>query len=332
MGDPAGVGPEIVLKALADPALYEQCRPVVVGDLCALSQALEMTSLPLQLHKVSELSECRFCWPQVDLMDLRLLPQDFPRCVESAVCGEAAFAAVRRVIELAMEGKVDATVTAPLNKKAMQMAGHPFAGHTEIYAHYTKTQQYTMLLAHGALRIVHVSTHVSLREACDRVKQARVYEVICLARDACQALGIAAPKIAVAGLNPHAGEGGLFGREEIDEIIPAITKARAAGIDAVGPLPPDSVYARALGGAYDMVVAMYHDQGHIPIKTAGFRFDGQSAELGGVNITYGLPIIRVSVDHGTAFDIAWHNQADFKSMRESLDYAVRMARHRQSLA
>lgn len=327
MGDPAGVGPEILLKAMADPALYQRCRPVAVGDVNALVQALVVTGLPLRLHRVRRVEECHFAWPEVDFFDLGLLPEDFARCTESAVCGDAAFTAVRRVIELAMAGEVDATVTAPLNKKAMQMAGHHFAGHTEIYAHYTGAEHYTMLLAHGKLRVVHVSTHVSLREACERVKQARVLEVIRLARDACQSIGIAAPRVAVAGLNPHAGEGGLFGREEIEEILPAIRQAQAEGIDAIGPIPPDSVFSRALGGGYDIVVAMYHDQGHIPIKTAGFRFDGESADIGGVNITYGLPIIRVSVDHGTAFDIAWQNRADPKSLVESIDYAIRMAAH-----
>ena len=327
MGDPAGVGPEITVKALAHQEIYEQCAPMVVGDAEVMRRAAKLVSEEIKIHAVKCVEECRFEYGTIDVLDLGILDGiPFEIGKESAACGEAAFQAVTTVISLAMKKQIDATVTAPLNKAALQMAGHHFSGHTEIYADQTGTQHYTMLLAHGNLRVVHVSTHVSLREACDRCKKARVYEVIRLADRACRAMGIPSPRIGVSGLNPHAGEGGLFGREEIEEIRPAVEQAVEEGICVEGPLPPDSIFPKALSGLYDIVVAMYHDQGHIPIKCAGFTWTpGQKASISGVNITFGLPIIRVSVDHGTAFDIAWKNQADETSMVESIVYAQKIA-------
>ena len=232
---------------------------------------------------------------------------------------------------LALDGEIDATVTNALNKAAINLAGHHFAGHTEIYAHFTGTKNYTILLAHENLRVVHVSTHVSLREACDRVKKERVLTCIQIANDACRALGIESPRVAVAGLNPHAGEGGLFGREEIEEIGPAIEQARALGIDADGPVPPDTVFSKARGGWYDIVVAMYHDQGHIPLKVTGFVYDpvkGRWSNVAGVNVTLGLPIIRASVDHGTAFGHAHQGLANPISLVNAIEYAAKFAIHR----
>ena len=235
-----------------------------------------------------------------------------------------------------MEGKVDATVTNALNKEAMNLAlapqGMHFDGHTEIYATYTGTKKYSMMLAHHDFRVVHVSTHCSLREACDRVKTPRVLEVIRLGWQACRDLGIESPRVAVAGLNPHAGEHGLFGTEEVDEIIPAIELARAEGIDAVGPCPPDSVFSEMHGGWYDIVVCMYHDQGHIPTKTLGFVFDREAGSwkaVEGVNVTLGLPIIRTSVDHGTGFALAGKGTANALSLVNAIDYALRMARGKE---
>ena len=246
----------------------------------------------------------------------------------SAMAGNAAFQYVKKVIELAMDGQVDATVTNALNKEAMNLAGHHYSGHTEIYADYTGTKKYTMMLAHENLRVVHVSTHVSLREACDRVKKDRVLEVIRIAHQACRKLGIPEPKIGVAGLNPHSGENGMFGREEIEEITPAIQEARAEGILADGPVPPDTIFSKARGGWYDIVVAMYHDQGHIPLKVVGFVYNHEAQKwdaVAGVNITLGLPIIRASVDHGTAFDQAGTGLASELSLINAMDYAIRMA-------
>lgn len=330
MGDPAGNGPEITIKALARPGLYEHCRPLVVGDAKVIEKAVGIThNEGLRVRRVASVREAAFEFGTIDVLHLELVDMDkfvFGRV--SAMCGEAAFQCVKKVIELAMCGEVDATVTNALNKEAINLAGHYFSGHTEIYAHYTHTDKYTMMLAHHDLRVVHVSTHVSLREACDRVKKGRVLDVIRIADKGCRDLGIAKPRIAVAGLNPHAGENGLFGREEIEQIVPAIEQARAEGLDVSGPVPPDSVFSKARGGWYDIVVCMYHDQGHIPLKVVGFVYDkeaGRWAAVEGVNVTLGLPIIRASVDHGTGFGHAGDGSANELSLVNAIDYAILMA-------
>ena len=268
----------------------------------------------------------------IDVYDMKLVDMDkLERGVVSAMAGNAAFQYVKKVIELAMNHEVDATVTNALNKEAMNLAGHHYSGHTEIYAEYTGTKKYTMMLAHENLRVVHVSTHVSLREACDRVKKDRVLEVIRIADQACKELGIKEPKIGVAGLNPHSGENGMFGREEIEEITPAIEAAKGEGIIVDGPVPPDTVFSKARGGWYDIVVAMYHDQGHIPLKVVGFVYNQAEQKwdaVAGVNITLGLPIIRASVDHGTAFDQAGKGVANELSLINAMDYAIRMSEGR----
>ncbi len=333
MGDPASIGPEITVKALSRADLYDRCRPLVVGDACMLEKAKRIVGRnDIEIRPIASAGEARFIPCAIDVLDMGQVDADALTIGEvSAAAGEAAFQYVKKVIELACAGEVDATVTNALNKEAINLAGHHFAGHTEIYAHYTHTRKYTMMLAHHNLRVVHVSTHVSLREACDRVKKARVLEVIRIAHDACRALGIEKPVVGVAGLNPHSGEHGLFGREEIDEIIPAIEAARAEGIDAEGPVPPDTVFSKARGGWYDVVVAMYHDQGHIPLKVVGFVYnaeEGQWDAVEGVNITLGLPIVRVSVDHGTAFDQAGKGTASELSLLNAIDYAIRLARNR----
>ena len=230
-----------------------------------------------------------------------------------------------------MKKEIQATVTNALSKEAINMAGHHYSGHTEIYAEYTGTKKYAMMLAHHDFRVVHVSTHVSLREACDRVKKARVLEVIEIADKVCKDMGIEHPKVAVAGLNPHCGENGLFGREEIEEIKPAIDAAKAEGIDAIGPCPPDSVFSQAIGGWYDIVVVMYHDQGHIPIKTVGFVYDREKQSwkaVEGVNITLGLPIVRVSVDHGTGYALAGTGTSNELSLVNSIAYAASFGKNR----
>lgn len=334
MGDPASIGPEITLKALNNPSIYEQAKPLVVGDLGMMYKARETVGLKnLKFHKISQVSEALFEYGTIDVLDMGLVDSEKLELGKvSKETGEAAFQYVVKVIELANKGKVDATVTNAFNKEAINLAGHHYSGHTEVYAEYTGTKSYTMMLALGDLRVVHVSTHVSLREACDRVKKDRVLEVIRIANDACKQLGIKNPKVGVAGLNPHSGEGGLFGREEIEEIIPAIEAANAEGILAEGPVPPDTVFSKARGGWYDIVVAMYHDQGHIPLKVVGFVYDRDAQvweAVEGVNITLGLPIIRVSVDHGTAFDQAGTGQANELSLMNSIDYAIRLAKNRK---
>lgn len=245
--------------------------------------------------------------------------------------GNAAFVSVVKAIDLAMKGDVDGTVTAPLNKEALNKAGHHFDGHTEIYAHYTNTKKYAMLLADEFMRVIHVSTHVSLREACDRVKKQRIMDVTDLIWDACRQFGIEHPRIGIAGLNPHASDNGLFGWEEEKEIIPAVEALRAKGYDVSGPVPPDTLFAKAKCGQFDGCVAMYHDQGHIPFKVVGFNWNketGKMESVKGVNITLGLPIIRVSVDHGTAFDVAGKGIASDGAMMLSLEYASKMANNR----
>lgn len=331
MGDPAGIGPEITVKALQNESVYERCRPMVVGDAKVMSDAVAFLNTHLQIHPIHDVSEALFQFGTIDVYDLDNV--DMP-CLQygvvSPMCGHAAFEAVRTNIELAMAHKVDATVTAPINKEAIHAAGHDFSGHTEIYAHYTQTKNYAMLLADDSLRVIHVSTHVSLREACDRAKKARVLDVIGLLHDACRRFGIEKPHLAVAGLNPHCGENGLFGQEEIEEIIPAVQEARTRGYDVEGPVPPDTVFAKAVQGKFDGVVAMYHDQGHIPFKLVGFRWNNETQKMDsvkGVNITLGLPIIRTSVDHGTAFEIAGQGIACEDAMLISIDYALKMAQN-----
>lgn len=333
MGDPASIGPEITIKALARPEIFEICSPLVIGDASVMEAAKKTVGNgKIKIHPVLEVEDAVFQYGTIDVLDLHLIDAEKLEIGKvSAEAGEAAFQYVRKVIELAMRGEVDATVTNALNKEAINLAGHHYSGHTEIYAEYTGTKSYTMMLAHENLRVVHVSTHVSLREACERVKKERILEVIKIADQACRELGIEEPKIGVAGLNPHSGEHGLFGREEIEEIVPAIEAAKAEGIDADGPVPPDTVFSKARGGWYDIVVAMYHDQGHIPLKVVGFVYDSlqkQWEAVQGVNITLGLPIIRVSVDHGTAFDQAGKGTANELSLLHAVDYAVSFAENR----
>lgn len=338
MGDPAGNGPEITVKALSDPALYERCCPIVIGDAKMIEQAKGFVHHPeIEVHPVSSVSEACFKPGTIDVyhMDLVKDVSAFKIGEVSVEGGNAAFQSVKKVIELAMAGEVDATVTNALNKEAMNLAlapqGMHFDGHTEIYATYTHTKRYAMMLAFHDFRVVHVSTHCSLREACDRVKKNRVLEVIELGNQACLDLGIEHPRIAVAGLNPHCGEHGLFGTEEQTEIGPAIEAAKAEGIDAIGPCPPDSVFSEMHGGWYDMTVCMYHDQGHIPTKVLGFVYDRERQQwkaVEGVNVTLGLPIIRTSVDHGTGFALAGKGTSNELSLVNAIDYALRMAKGR----
>ena len=329
MGDPASIGPEITVKALSDPAIYEKCSPIIIGDAAVMEAAVGIVGKDVKINAVSDVKEAKFEFGTIDVYDMKLVDMDkLERGVVSAMAGNAAFQYVKKVIELAMNHEVDATVTNALNKEAMNIAGHHYSGHTEIYAEYTGTKKYTMMLAHENLRVVHVSTHVSLREACDRVKKDRVLEVIRIADQACKELGIKEPKIGVAGLNPHSGENGMFGREEIEEITPAIEAAKGEGIIVDGPVPPDTVFSKARGGWYDIVVAMYHDQGHIPLKVVGLVYNQAEQKwdaVAGVNITLGLPIIRASVDHGTAFDQAGKGVANELSLINAMDYAIRMS-------
>lgn len=324
MGDPAGVGPEVILKALQHPAVYTQCKPLVIGDKRILARAAAWLSLTnVQFEAVESPATGRFLPNTIAIRDLA--NADPAICLPGQVKAEAGQAAVDYVFQacdLAMAGETAAIVTAPLNKEAMNLAGHTFAGHTELLTERTHAEKVSMLLVGPQLRVVHVSTHVSLSEAIRRVTKQRVEEVINLAQQSCLTLGVTEPRIAVAGLNPHASEGGLFGNNEATEIMPAITAARARGLNVSDPQPPDTVFLRATKGEFDIVVAMYHDQGHIPMKLLAFD--------SGVNVSMGLPIIRTSVDHGTAFDIAGTGKASESSMLAAIDVAVKMVQAQQN--
>ena len=344
MGDPFGNGPEITVKAMADKSIYDRCRPVVIGDVSSMEYAVKaakvVSGLDMKIRPIHDIKDANFEYGVIDVYDMGLVkPEDIPgdpadpkpfRLGATAIGGEAAYQYVVKGIQLAMAGEVDATITNALSKEAINMAGHHYSGHTEIYADETKTSKYTMMLAHEDLRVVHVSTHVSLREACDRVKKDRVLDCIRIANAGCKAIGIKEPKIGVAGLNPHCGENGMFGTEEIEEIQPAIDAALAEGINIPEkkPTPPDTVFSKALGGWYDIVVVMYHDQGHIPLKVKGFVYnkaEGHWDAVAGVNVTLGLPIIRASVDHGTGFGHAGDGHANGLSLVNAMDYGIRMA-------
>lgn len=335
MGDPAGIGPEVIARALAQKYVYEIARPFVVGDAGVIRQAMDIAKVDISVRIVSSVNEADYEYGTVDVLDLQNVDLESLKLgTVSGMAGKASFEAIVTVITLAMNNEIDATVTGPINKESLNKAGCHYAGHTEIYGKYTKTKDYAMLLVDDNLKVVHISTHVSLRQACDLVKKDRVFKVIQLANDACLRLGITKPKIGVAGLNPHASDGGLFGTEESQEILPAIEAARRMHIDAAGPVSPDTLFSKVRGGLYDVAVAMYHDQGHIPLKVLGFVWDDQMQKwesVSGVNITLGLPIIRVSVDHGTAFDIAGQGKANEQSLVHAIEYAAKMAGGKNNL-
>ncbi len=328
MGDPAGVGPEIALKTLVRADAHQNCRPFLVGNPQIFARCAEDLKIDPELQTVTDVSEAVLKPGRITILNpcnndtLPIAPGKV-----SAAAGQAAFEAIRTAIELAKARQVDAIVTNPIHKEALNLAGYGFPGHTEILAHFTGARSVGMLMAHGHFRVVHVSGHVSLREACNLVNKNRIVESITLLYRACIQLGIALPCIGVAGLNPHASDNGLFGQEEEREILPAVKEAGAKGWQVEGPIPPDTLFAKAASGLYDGVVAMYHDQGLIPFKMHTFKHgkDGRFAEVCGVNITLGLPIVRTSVAHGTAFDIAGKGIASPASLIEALDYAVRLA-------
>lgn len=336
MGDPSGIGPEICVRSLSHPEVYSLCKPLIVGDASIIQKAISILGADLKVNAIANVADAKFEYGTADVYDMQMVNGNTHQWgIVSAECGNAAFQYVKRAIELAMANEVDGTCTAPLNKEAIHLAGHNYDGHTEIYATFTGTKKYAMLLADGPLRVIHVSTHVSLREACDRCKKQRIIEVFELIDDACRQFGIENPHIAISGLNPHCSENGLFGWEEEKEIIPAVEELNTRGFNVEGPIPPDSVFAKAKSGKYDGVVAQYHDQGHIPLKVLGFNWDenGKMLPQKGVNITLGLPIIRVSVDHGTAFDVAGKGIATEDALISSIEYATKMAiTRRQRLA
>lgn len=318
MGDAAGIGPEIIVKAAMHHDLTTWCTPVVVGDLARLRQAAGICAPTVKLHVVDSARHAKMARQELAVLDVGGVPADLPFGQMSASAGEAAYRFIEAAARLAVNQEVDAICTAPLNKEALHAAGHPFPGHTELLAHLTATEEVSMMLSAPRLRVIHVTTHIGLADAIERIDDPLVYRTIRRGHDTLVAAGIERPAIAVCGINPHAGENGLFGRgEEEAKIVPAVERARREGVDAHGPLPADTVFYRAGRADFDLVVAMYHDQGHGPVKILGLD--------AGVNITVGLPVVRTSVDHGTAFDIAGTGKADERSLIAALQQAAALA-------
>lgn len=317
MGDPSGIGPEIILKSF-EKAEIRNNRLIVIGDYSVMMAAYKMLKIEsFKLNSVSGIDGCLLRNDILNILDLQLINMNelHPGQVQ-AMSGNAAFECIRKAVEMAKNKEIDAIATAPLNKEALHLAGHKYPGHTEILASLTKTSDYAMLLHDKKLSVIHISTHVSLLEAITSLRRERIEKVIGMAHDSMKSLCQGMPRIAVAGINPHAGENGLFGNEEIKEIVPAIKNMKAKGINVEGPFPPDTIFLQTVQGKYDIVVAMYHDQGHIPLKLLGFS--------SGVNVSVGLPFIRTSVDHGTAFEIAWQGKANEESMVEAIKLAIKL--------
>jgi 4-phospho-D-threonate 3-dehydrogenase / 4-phospho-D-erythronate 3-dehydrogenase len=321
MGDPAGIGPEVIVGALTDDEVWARSLPMVTGDAEVMRRASRITGQG-QVRVVTDVDEVLDMGPgDVPCLDLRLGAADIPFGRLSAAAGEAAYQSIVEATDLALAGRVDAIVTAPLNKEALALAGHPFPGHTELLAALTGTEEVSMMLTAGSLRVVHVTTHIGLLDAVARIEPALVFRTILRGAEAVAAGLGRPPRVAVCGINPHAGEGGLFGYgEEAEKIVPAIERARDAGVLVEGPLPADTVFFRASRGDFDLVVAMYHDQGHAPVKVLGIDQ--------GVNVTLGLPLVRTSVDHGTAFDIAGKGSAAPQSMVQAILEASLLSLHR----
>lgn len=318
MGDAAGVGPEIIAKALADPGIHKAASLFVIGDLRRLESAMQIVSSPLNVNRIADPSEALFQVDTIDVLDIDCIPADLPWGQLSAAAGDGAFLFIKKAVELAMEHKVDAICTGPLNKAALHEAGHNYPGHTELLAALSGTDEVSMMLTAQKMRVIHVTTHLGLIDAVAKINGDLVYRTIKRGNDLLVASGIQHPHIAVCAVNPHAGENGLFGYgEEAEKIEPGVEKAQAEGIDVTGPLPADTLFFLAGRGDYDLVVAQYHDQGHIPVKVLGLK--------NGVNVTVGLPFVRTSVDHGTAFDIAGKNVVDHEPLLEALRQAAQLA-------
>ncbi|MEK9872755.1 MAG: 4-hydroxythreonine-4-phosphate dehydrogenase PdxA [Betaproteobacteria bacterium] len=312
MGDPAGIGPEIIVKTLLEMSELDRSNSVVIGNLPRLKRANDLLGAKLVFEENLDVKNGVVPVAYVETTG----ESDIVDGQVTAASGEAAYRYVEKAVQLNLDGDISVIVTAPLNKAAMHMAGHKYDGHTELLAHLTGAKSSFMLLAGPKLSAIHVTTHTSLKNAAERPSTQRVLDTIRIGNEHFKKIGVSKPRIAVAGLNPHCGEGGLFGTEESDRIAPAIDLARAEGINAVGPISGDTVFYRALKGEFDLVVAQYHDQGHIPTKLIAFDET--------VNVSLGLPIYRTSVDHGTAFDIAWKGIANNTNMKAAISYALKM--------
>lgn len=333
MGDAAGIGPEIIAKALSEKDVYRECNPVVIGDADALKMGISISGSSVKMHTIQKIGEAKFQLGVIDVLDLDNIDvNELEMGKPQAMTGKASVEYIKKGAQLAMSKEVDAIVTAPISKEAMNMAGHHFSGHTELLAELSNTRNFAMLLIAGNLRVIHVTTHISIKKVSESIKKKRVLNTIKLAALAAKKIGISNPSIGVSGLNPHCGEGGLFGDEEITEIFPAVQEAKKLGFNVEGPIPPDTVFSKAAGMAYDIVVAMYHDQGHIPIKLLGFLWNNELKEwetVKGINTTIGLPFIRTSVDHGTAFGKAGKKEgtADPTSLLEAIKIAIEMTKN-----
>lgn len=318
MGDPAGIGPEITVKALADEKIIETARCVVTGDKGILAEAVRICGTDQKLHEIEDPSEGLYTSGVIDVIDLRNIdPEKFAYGKVSAMCGRAAYEYIEKAVGLAMKGKADAVATTTINKESLRAAGVEGIGHTEIFGRLTGTSDPLTMFELEDLRVLFLSRHVSLRQACDLVTKDRIISYVRRGSEALRQLGIDHPRIAVAGLNPHCGEHGLFGDEEVKEIMPAVKQLQAEGYNAEGPISADAVFWQARQGKYDCVLSMYHDQGHIATKSVDFNRT--------ISITCGMPVLRTSVDHGTAFDIAGTGKADDISMKEAILKAARYA-------
>ena len=318
IGDPAGIGPEVIVKALSNHIIYDMCRPFVIGESAAVQAAITLIQKPLILRSIEEVTDTIGKTGTIDILDMHNLDWSKVKIGQiSADCGRASMAFLEKAMQLALNHEITAMVNAPINKEATMLAGYTGLGHLEYMAQATSTKIYATMLATGNLRCVHLTTHYSLREACNHVKKEFILERLKLTDTSFRQWGFGQPVIGVAGLNPHASENGMFGREEIDEIAPAVTEAVRLGIDARGPFPADSIFNRAIKGEFDVILVMYHDQGHIPVKVHGFEKS--------VSVALGLPFLRTSVDHGTAFDIAGKGIANAESIEEAIKTAVRLS-------
>lgn len=318
MGDPAGIGPEITMKSLTKKEIYDICKPLVIGDAGVIKKAIEIVKADLAVNEVSSPAEGKYELGTVDVINLNNIDIDKLEYGQvSAQCGQGAFEYIKKAVELAMAGEVKALATTPINKESLKAAKVPYIGHTEMLEDLAGSNDPLTMFEVRGMRVFFLTRHLSLKDAIAQITKERVYDYLIRCDKALQRLGVEERKFAVAGLNPHSGENGLFGREEVDEIKPGIEAAAKDGIDVVGPVPADSVFFQALNGRYDAVLSLYHDQGHIATKMADFHRT--------ISITNGLPFLRTSVDHGTAFDIAGKNIAESISMEECIKLAAKYA-------
>ena len=315
MGEPGGIGPEVIVKALFCAEVRDYCRPVVIGDAGVLNEAVRFSGLPIEIRPISAISRSKPAVGIIEALDIKS-GAPFKRGIPSKNAGRAFVKYVKKAVELAARNEIDAIVTAPISKESLKLAGYPWPGHTELLAELTNTKDFAMMFASDRLKIILCTIHMALKDVPGKINERLVFKTIGLAHMGAEMLGIENPRIAVAGLNPHAGESGIMGKEELSSITPAVNKAKKKGVSVSGPFPPDVVFHKAYNGEFDIIVCMYHDQGLIPFKMLAFD--------SGVNVTVGLPIIRTSPDHGTAFDIAWKNTANPSSMLEAIKLASQL--------